>query len=386
MQHTAPSVQTLTTGFVVAVVGFFSSFPIVLEGLRAVGASHAEAASGLMAAAISMGLAGIVLSLVSREPVSVAWSTPGAALLAISIAPDGGFGAAIGAFLVAAALVILSGLFRPLGQLATRLPAPLAQAMLAGVLLPLCLTPFRALAIEPSFVVPIFATWILTYQVSRLFAVPAAVLVTALLILILADTSSLPETAIFSAPVLTTPSFSLSAAIGLGLPLFIVTMATQNVPGLAILRGHDFGQNPAPLLTGVGLFSALSAPFGAHSTCLAAITAEMCANPESHPDPKRRYWSAVFAGAFYCLFGLLAGWLTSFAALAPPLVVASLAGLALANVMAGATVAALTPPDSRDAALVTFLITASGVTILGLGGAVWGLLIGGAIYALKALR
>ena len=382
----SPSLQSLTTGLVVAVVGYFSSFPIVLEGLRAVGASEAQAASGLMAAAIAMGLAGIALSLFTRQPVSVAWSTPGAALLAISAMPEAGFSAAVGAFLFAALLVVICGLFRPLGRLAARLPAPLAQAMLAGVLLPLCLAPFQAMPLQPAFVLPIFATWAVMLHLNRLFAIPVTVLVTALLIATLSDLTPLEDAPLFGAPVIVHPTFDLAALIGLGLPLFIVTMATQNIPGFAVLRGHGYSAPPVPLLSGVGLFSVLSAPFGAHSTCLAAITAEMCANPDSHPDPARRYWTAVSAGCFYCLFGVFAGWLTLFSGLAPPMVISALAGLALAGVMVNAALSALSPPDSRDAALVTFLVTASGVTFLGLGGAVWGLLIGGIFWAAKSLR
>lgn len=370
----------MTTGLVVAVVGFFSSFPIVLQGLAGVGASPAEAASGLMAAAVAMGVAGIALSLWKRMPISVAWSTPGVALLAVSAAPPEGFSGAVGAFLCAGVLTVVAGLWKPLGRLAATIPVSLAQAMLGGVLLPLCLVPFRAVAELPGQALPVILIWFLVGRFSRAFAVPAAVLAAAALVIAGAgDQSLLPERGP-SAPHWIAPTFSLASAIGIGGPLFIVTMATQNVPGIAVIRGFGYAPPPGPLFVGVGGASLLSAPFGAPATCLAAITAAMCANDNGHPDPALRYWSAVIAGLFYCLFGVFAGFITAFAGLAHPLLMGTLAGVALITVMANATAAALHDPDGREAAIITFAITASGVTLLGLGGAVWGLLIGGLVH------
>jgi benzoate membrane transport protein len=371
---------------VVAIVGFFSSFPIVLQGFTAMGANPAQAASGLMAAALAMGLTGIALSLWLRAPVSVAWSTPGAALLAISASPQGGFAEAIGAFIVAAALTIIAGLWRPLGRLVAGIPVPLAQAMLAGVLLPICLMPARALPEIPQFVIPIFLAWLVAGQFNRLAAVPAAVVMTAVLVGWAGGLPDISVTGVLTQPVWTSPSFSVTAAISIGVPLFIVTMATQNAPGMAILRANGYTPPPGPALTGVGVASALSAPFGAHGTCLAAITSAMCADPDSHPDPALRYWSAVVGGAGYALFGLFAGVVTAFAALAPPMVVASLAGLALMSVLAGSAQAALEPPKHRDAAVVTLLVTASGVTVLDINAPVWGLIAGAVVYGLRRLR
>ena len=366
-------------------MGFFSSFPIVLQGFAAMGASPEQAASGLMAAALSMGLAGIGLSLWFRAPISVAWSTPGAALLAVSAAPEGGFGEAIGAFLVAGLLTTIAGLWRPLGRLVAGIPVPLAQAMLAGVLLPICLVPAQALPMIPQFVIPIFLAWLLAGQWSRLAAVPAAVVMTAFLV---AATGGLPDiatTGVFTTPVWTPPSFSLASAISIGVPLFIVTMATQNAPGIAIMRANGYTPPPGPMLSGVGVASVLTAPFGAHSTCLAAITSALCANPDSHPDPKLRYWAAVVGGLGYAVFGLFAGLVTAFAALAPPMVIASLAGFALMGVLAGSAQAALETPKHRDAAIVTLLVTASGITLMDINAPVWGLLAGGVVYALRRL-
>ena len=350
------------------------------------GASSQQAASGLMAAAVSMGLTAIVLSVWKRQPLSVAWSTPGAALLAISATPNGGFPEAVGAFLVAGLLTLIAGAWRPVGRLAEAIPISLAQAMLAGVLLPICLTPVQALPTIPQFIVPIFVVWLIAGQVNRLAAVPAAVVATAALI---AWTSGLPDiwaARLFTPPVLTTPTFSLVSAISIGIPLFIVTMATQNIPGIAIVRSFGYSPNPGPLFATVGAASLLSAPFGAFSTCLAAITSAMCAGTDSHPDPDQRYWSAVVGGVVYCVFGLFAGLLTAYAALAPTMVVASLAGLALVGVLAGSTAAALSEPQEREAATLTLVITASGITFLNVGSPVWGLLVGGAVYAVNRWR
>ncbi len=383
MSSSRPPLQTVTTGFVVAMVGFFSSFPILLQGLTSVGADTGEAASGLMAAAISMGLAGIVLSLWTRSPVSVAWSTPGAALLAVTAPVEAGFAGAIAGFLTAGALTVIAGLWRPMGRLAAAIPPPLAQAMLAGVLLPICLAPVTALAETPLVVAPMVLAWFVLGRINRLLAVPGAVLVAAITIAFTADLSTYDPGALLPAPLLIWPQFSVAAALGIGLPLFIVTMATQNIPGIAVIRSFGYRPKPGPLFASVGGFSLLSAPFGAPATCLAAITAAMCASEESHPDAKQRYWSAVFAGAFYCVLGLFAGMITAFAALAPAMLVAAVAGVALLGVFAGSAASALEPARTREAAAITFVVTASGITVLGLGGAVWGLLAGGVVQLLK---
>jgi benzoate membrane transport protein len=373
-----PPLQTVSTGLVVAIVGFFSSFPIVLQGLTAMGATEAQASSGLMASALAMGLTAIVISLVTRQPSSVAWSTPGVAFLAVSAAPAGGFPEAVGAFLLAGALTVLAGLFRPLRRLAAEVPLPLAHALLAGVLITICAQPFLALASAPYTAVPILLTWFLTGQISRLFAVPAAVLMALALTLFPAGIA-LPES-LLTQPELVTPAFSIASTLGLALPLFIITMATQNSPGMAVLRGEGYPPRPAFFLSAVGIASILSAPFGAAQTCLAAITSSLCAGNDSHPDKALRFWSAVMGGIFYCIFGLFAALIIAVAQAAPPQTLETLAGIALLGVFANSASIALSEVKSREAAAITFLTTASGVSILGLSGAVWGLALGGIAY------
>ena len=380
MTRAAPPMQTVSTGLVVAIVGFFSSFPIVLQGLAAMGASPAQSASGLMMAAIAMGLTAIGLSFWYRQPISVAWSTPGVALLAVTATPSAGFAEAIGAFLCAGALTVLAGLWKPMGRLAAAIPTSLAQAMLGGVLLPLCIIPFQAAVDLPWQALPVILIWFIAGRINRLFAVPAAVIAAALVVVLNAGDTSVVPSRLVAEPVWTMPVFSVASIIGIGIPLFVVTMATQNIPGIAVMRSFGYAPNAGRLFSSVGAASILSAPFGAPATCLAAITAAMCSNEDSHPDASLRYWSAIMGGVFYCLFGLFAVAITGFAIHANPLLMGTLTGIALIGVMANATFAALEIPAEREAAILTFAITASGVSVFGLGAAVWGLLVGGIAY------
>ncbi|NOG70994.1 benzoate/H(+) symporter BenE family transporter [Roseicella sp. DB1501] len=380
------SAPALAAGLLAGFVGFASSFAVVLQGLSAMGASPAQAASGLMALSIAMGLCGIVLSLWRRMPISVAWSTPGGALLAASALPAGGFAEAVGAFLIAGALILLAGLWRPLGRAVAAIPPPLANAMLAGVLLGLCLAPVRALAEAPLPGLAILLGWALVARVNRLLAVPAAVLIA---VVAIAMTVTLPSgllAAAGPAPVLVMPRFSLAALIGIALPLFLVTMASQNIPGMAVLTVNGYRPAPGPLFAATGLFTLAAAPFGGHAVNLAAITAALCASPEADPDPRRRWQAAVVAGLVYVAFGLLAGMATRFVGAAPPILIQAVAGLALLGAFAGALQTALAVPETREAAVITFLVTASGLTILGISGAFWGLLGGGAMLLLHRRR
>lgn len=373
-------------GLLTAFVGFASSFAVVLQGLTAVGATEAQAASGLMALCISMGLCAIVLSLATRLPVSIAWSTPGAALLASSVPVAGGFATAVGSFLVCGMLVVLAGLWKPLGRAVAAIPAALANAMLAGVLIGLCFAPVKAVAFDPLLGLPIVLAWAIVGSINRLFAVPAALLAFAL---VLAFGVDMPADAVtrLSATLVpqgewVSPAFTTAGLVSIALPLFIVTMASQNIPGIAVLKVNGYEPQPGPLFATTGVFSILSAPFGGHAVNLAAITAAMCAGEDSHRDPARRYWSAIVAGAGYVVFGLLAASVTAFVSLAPPILIEAVAGLALVGAFAGSAMAAFKEPDSREAAAITFLVTASGVGFAGISGAFWGLLAGGLMLAL----
>jgi len=378
--------QAVFIGLLAAFVGFASSFAVVLAGLRAVGATEAEAASGLMASAIAMGLCGVVVSLRTKQPVSVAWTTPGAALLAGSASVAGGFSDAVGAFLICGGLIVLSGLWRPFGRAVEAIPGSLANAMLAGILLVLCLAPFRAIAFDPLLGLPILVAWIIGVRINRFLGVPAALL--AFILVVVFGVEFPPDwqagiaASLLPAPVVIVPTFSLSALFGMALPLFIVTMASQNVPGLAVLKANGYTTKTGPLLTATGIFSVLSAPFAGISSNLAAITAAMLAGEEAGPDSDKRYWGTVVCGVAYCLFGLFAGVVIAFVSLAPSILIEAVAGLALISAFGAAALNAFKVEEERPAAAVTFLAAASGMTILGISGAFWGLIAGGIMLAL----
>ncbi len=380
------SPQALAAGVLAAFVGFASSFAVIIRGLVAVGATQSQAASALMALSIAMGLCGVLLSLRARMPISAAWSTPGAALLATTGAVAGGFPAAVGAFLLAGLLIVLAGIWRPLGRWVAAIPAPLANAMLAGVLLSLCLAPVKAVAETPALGLPVVLVWAVVARVKRVYAVPAAVVVAAGLIAATTHLSADAMGDLWPAPLLVVPSFSSAAMVGIAVPLFIVTMASQNIPGMAVLNVNGYRPAPGPLFRVTGLFSLAAAPFGGHAVNLAAITAAICAGADAHPDPRRRYWAAVVAGLTYVLFGLGAGAATAFIAASPPILIEAVAGLALLGAFASALLGAVADPAAREAAVITFLVTGSGVTLLGISGAFWGLLAGGAMLVLGRWR
>ncbi|WP_374368340.1 benzoate/H(+) symporter BenE family transporter [Dongia sp.] len=380
------SLPAFAAGWLAAFVGFASSFAVIVQGLIAVGASQAEAASGLMALSISMGLCAVYLSLRTRLPISIAWSTPGAALLASTALPEGGFPVAVGAFLVTGLLIVIAGFWKPLGRAVAAIPAPLANAMLAGVLLGLCLAPVKAVAESPIHGLLIVVTWALVARFRRLLAVPAAVIVTVVIIAATVDVSGLQVDDLWPRPILILPEFSIAGLIGIALPLFIVTMASQNIPGIAVLNVNGYRPEPGPLFSITGIFSLLSAPFGGHAVNLAAITAAICAGEDAHPDPKKRYWAAVIAGLFYLLFGLGAAAATAFISAAPPILIQAVAGLALFGAFGGALMGAMAEAKDREAAVVTFVVTASGLSFFGVSSAFWGLVTGGAIYALARWR
>ncbi len=381
------SASALFMGALAAFVGFASSFAVVLQGLRAAGASEAEAASGLMAIAIAKGLAAIVLCARTRAPISLAWSTPGAALLATSGALPGGFAEAVGAFLVSGLLLALTGLFRPLARLVEKIPSSLAAALLAGVLLTLCLAPFRAVAFNPVWGLAILAGWLIGGRIGRVWASPGALLAFALVVIF--GVKPAPEAlsglsaAAMAEPVFVTPLFTFGGLIGIALPLYVVTMAGQNLPGAAVLKAHGYPAHAPLTLSISGFATMLAAPFGGHACNYAAITAAMCMGEEVHKDPARRYWAAIAAGGAYVLLGLFAGLAAGFVALAPVVLIEAVAGLALMGAFAGAAAAAFARPEDREASAVTLLATASGVSLMGISGAFWGVLAGGLVLALR---
>ncbi len=383
----AGPLQPVTAGILTALVGFGSTFAVVLQGLSAVGASPAQAASGLMAVCLAIGVLGLALSLRLKMPVAIAWSTPGAALLAATGPAQGGFAAAVGAFILTGALIALAGFWKPLGRMAAAIPPALASAMLAGVLLKLCLIPFTAVSAEPLPALAVIGTFLVAGRFFRLWAVPAAVVVAIGLTLagpLIGHSAAAFDMAALSLPrpVFVQPVFTVEAAIGIALPLFLVTMASQNIPGLAVLSAFGFRPAAGPLFRATGIGSVAIAPFCGLTVNLAAITAALAAGPDADPEPGRRWIAGVTAGVAYLVLGLLALAAAAGFGASPPLLIQAAAGLALIGAFGGSIAGALKEEADRPAALVTFLFTASGLSVAGIGPAFWGLAAGVAVMTL----
>ena len=368
--------QAVGAGIVSGVVGFGGAFAVVLAGLRGVGASPAEAASGLMVLSVLMGALTIVLAVRTRLPMAIAWSTPGAALLATAGVPDGGFATAVGAFLLCGVLLTLAGLWPWLERTVTRIPRTVAAAMLAGVLLPLCLKPFAAVESAPELVLPVIAVWAGLLLFARPWAVPAALVVAIAAVVVSEPLDLGPASGLAPHLDLVAPDLRVGPMLALAVPLFIVTMASQNLTGMAVLTSFGFKPRWRTAVTSTGAATVIAAPFGGHALNLAAITAALVAGPEAHPEPGRRWVAATANGVTCMVFGLSAAAASAFLAAAPPEVLATVAGLALLAALGPALATALAEPEEREAALLTFVVSASGVTLLSVTAAAWGLAAG----------
>jgi benzoate membrane transport protein len=371
--------QPIFAGLVAGITGFASSFALLIAGLRNVGASDDQAASGLLVLCVVPGLITVVLSTIYRIPISVVWSTPAAALLLASEGTDD-FRSAVAAFLLCGVLLVITGLWPWLARTVTRIPKPIASAMLAGILFPICLAPVTASVQEPLLALPIVLTWLVLVKLAPRFAVPAAVIVTVVVVAI--SSSGVDLSGARALPVLApvVPGLDLAVVLGLGIPIYLVTMAGQNVPGFAVLRTFGFEHAPARaifLSTGAG--NMIAAPFGGIALNLAAMTAAMAAGPDAHPDREKRWVAAVAAGGSLAVLGLLSGAATVLVAASPPILITAVAGLALLGALVAAVTAALEEPAHRLVAIVTFLVAVSGVSIAGIGSAFWALLVGGIV-------
>jgi len=378
--------RTVAAGIMTALIGFTSSFAVVLAGLRAVGATPAEAASGLVAVCLAQGLGMLWLTGRYRLPLTLAWSTPGAALLASTGAVAGGWAAAVGAFLVTGGLILLTGFWPRLGALIAAIPAPIAQAMLAGVLLALCVEPVRGLVDDPLLVAPVVVTWLVLVRLAPRWAVPVAFVVAlAGIALDLARDGGL-DGPLLPHVELTVPTLTWSAVLSLAVPLYVVTMASQNVPGVAVMSSFGYVVPWRATMTVTGLGTVAGAVAGGHAVNLAAITAALAAGPEADPDPGRRWHAARTAGWTYLVLAALATVLAGVAAAAPAGVVGAVAGLALLGTLGSALAGATSTVDGREAAVVTFVVAASGVSLAGIGAAFWAVVAGLAVRAVTHRR
>lgn len=373
--------QPISAGFIAAISGFASSFALVIAGLQAVGASPAEAASGLFAVCLAIAITSVTAALWLRMPLAIAWSTPGAAVL-LAAGSDGlRFSDVVGAFLVSAALMLLCGLVPALGRAITRIPRTLASAMLAGVLLPICLAPVEAVATMPLFAAPIVLVWLVLFRLAPRWAVPAAMLVAIIAILIAAGTDWLGEASITPQLTFVAPTFDLFTILSVGLPLFIATMAGQNIPGFAVMSTYGYTVPPRFAFVAIGLGSGAGALAGGHSINLGAITAAIMAGPEGGEDRNRRWIGTLTNGLLYVPLGMGAGIATALIGAAPTILVIAVAGLAVLGALITSITNALEEPEHRVPAIVTFLVVVSGVVVLGIGSALWGLLAGALVMA-----
>jgi benzoate membrane transport protein len=380
------SASAVIAGFVTVLVGFTSSAVIVFQAAHALGATPAEIASWMWALGLGMGVTCIGLSLRYRAPVVTAWSTPGAAML-ITSAAGVSMPEAIGAFLVCGALITLSGFTGWFERAISRIPISIASGMLAGVLLRFGLDVFVAMKTQFVMTFAMFIVYLIARRVLPRYAVVSAL---ALGIAIAASLGLLRVDGLrfeLAHPVWTSPQFSVGALIGVALPLFAVTMASQNVPGVAVLRASGYSTPISPLIGWTGAATVVLAPFGGYALNLAAITAAICMGREAHEDPAKRYVAAVAAGVFYIAIGLFGATVGAVFAAFPRELVLAIAGLALLGTIGNGLATALSQEGQREPALVTFLVTASGVSLAGVGSAFWGLAAGAlAIAVLRTTR
>ncbi|MEL7596441.1 benzoate/H(+) symporter BenE family transporter [Aeromonas veronii] len=375
----------LVAGFIAVMVGYTSSVILIIQAATAAGADTAQVASWLWTLGIGMGVSCIGLSLYYRIPILTAWSTPGAALLITTL---GNFtlAEAIGAFVISSLLITLCGISGWFDRLMKHIPAPLAAAMLAGVLLRFGLDLFKVAPQDPL----LLGTLLLTFLLGRhLWPRYTMVLVLGVGMLTCSVRGDLQLGTLhwqLASPIWTWPVFSLDALFGIALPQFIVTMTSQNVPGIAILRAHGYQPATSSLISWTGLTGLLLAPFGGYAFNLAAITAAICMGKEVDPDTKRRWPAAVWAGCFYLLTGCFGATVAALFSAFPTALVTCVAGLALLGTIGNSLHSALQQDETREAALLTFIITASGISLLGIAAACWGLLIGLAIYQFQSYR
>ena len=371
------SLSAFTAGFVAVLVGFTSSVAIVFQAAQAFQATPAQITSWMWALGLGMGLCSLVPSLLLRKPVMVAWSTPGAAVLA-SAGLSGGFSMAeaVGAFMVCAVLITLAGVTRWFERVMNRIPTEIAAALLAGVLARFGMQAFAA----AQTALPLVLLMLGAYLVARRWIPRYAVVITlALAIAFVALRGEMSWSAIrfeLAMPVFTAPQFTLSAAISLALPLFVVTMASQNLPGVAVIRATGYDLPISRLITMTGLATLVLAPFGGYALNFSAITAAICMGPEAHPDRDKRYTAAVSCGLLYVVIGIFGAVVTGLLTAFPKELVVAIAGLALLGTIGSGLAAALRDEPHREAALITFLVTLSGVVVAGVGSAFWGVVAG----------
>ena len=371
------SLSAFVAGFVAVLVGFTSSVAIVFQAAQSFGATPAQITSWIWALGLGMGLCSLVPSLLLRKPVMVAWSTPGAAVLATAGAAGSfSMGEAVGAFMVCSLLVILVGATRALERVADRIPMEIASALLAGVLARFGIQAFAAAQTALPLVLLMVGAYLVARRMAARYAVVVTLIVGILWVLMTGQMAWSMEPVRLAMPVFVVPQWSVSAIVSLAIPLFVVTMASQNLPGMAVIRASGYELPVSRLITMTGWASLVLAPFGAFALNFSAITAAICMGPEAHEDRSKRYTAAASCGAIYIVIGLFGALVTGLLTSFPKELVVAIAGIALLSTIGNGLASALRDERHREPALITFLVTLSGITLMDIGSAFWGVVVG----------
>jgi benzoate membrane transport protein len=376
-------VSVISAALVATVAGVGGTLPVVLAAAQAAGANAAETASWVSGLGIATAVSTLILSLRYRMPIIAAWSTPGAALIA-STGGVPGFRAAVGAFVLAAALILLTAAIRPLGRLIERIPASIAGAMLGGILLRIVIVMVEHVPTSAALVLPLVALFFVARGLVPTLASLIVLAAGVVLALALGLVKPIPPLGL-SGLTIVAPTWDVATLVGLGVPLYLVTMASQNLPGFAVLRASGYQPPTQPILAVTGVASLATAFLGAHTSNLAAISAALCTGPDAHPDPAQRWMAGPFYAFFWGLIALFGASLVGLFGALPPALLATVAGTALLGSMAGAMGTALAADKDRLAAAATLAVTASGVTLMGVGSAFWGLCFGLLILAFERI-
>ena len=388
LRRSRPSLSSkapILAGGVSAITGVAASTGVVLAAMKGLGATNGQVLSIVFVATAIYGLLSIVLSLRYKMPISIVWSTPGAAMLVAAGTLNLGFDVAVGSFIMSGVLLTLTGLWPTLGRLVTSIPKPIASAMLAGVIFSFCLSPFQVITSNPWVILPALAVWLVLYRFATIWAAPAAIAVMGIAI---AFTVPIPVATFSLIPHIefTMPQFTLTGLFSIAIPLYLVTMASQNIPGIAIMKSYDFEVPFKPLMVTTGLASLLSAPFGGFAFNHAAITAALNANEHAHPDRFKRYLASVYGGFVYIALALIAVPFIAIVLNVPKELILAMAGIALFATITSALTTATEDVSLRLPAVVTFLVGASGFSVWGIGAAFWALLAGVLVWQVLKKR
>ena len=379
--YSSDLMHPVIAGLISVIVNYGGTFILIFQAAKAAGLSPELTASWVWSISIGVGITGILLSWLSREPVITAWSTPAAAFLITALAAVP-YAEAIGAYLLSALAFVILGLTGYFEKLIRLIPPSIASGLLAGILLQFGIAAFSSISIDPFLAIMLFLIYLLAKRLSARYAV-VSVLVFGFIFLLLQARIDFSGFALqLASPVFTAPEFSVNALLSVALPLFLITLTGQYMPGLLVLRNDGYQTSLKPILALTGLGSFVMAPFGSHAFNLAAITAAICTGPESHPDPSKRWIAGIAAGIFYILVGIFGVTLAALFAAFPAAFISTLAGLALLGSIAGSLANAMSDSAAREASLITFLATAADISLLGIGGAFWGLVFGLISYAI----